>query len=81
MYIDGHAHLVHLVRWQTDNFHLSLRQQMDKLQTSKRIKENRLGFRFPFETAAYIYVVPFSVYIYIYIHGKQNLRKTATKIC
>ncbi len=31
----------------------------------RRIKENRLGFRFPFETAAYIYVytVVYSIYI------------------
>ncbi len=51
-YIDGQ---VRLVRLQMDNFRLFLHQQTDKRQlllarwaNSKRIKENYLGFRFPF---------------------------------
>jgi hypothetical protein len=46
---------VRLVRLQTDNFRLFLRQQTNKRQlpfarwaNGKRIKENRMGFRFPF---------------------------------
>ncbi len=31
--LDGQVNLVHLVRLQTDNFHLFLRQQTDKQQT------------------------------------------------
>ncbi len=31
----------------------------------RRIKENRLGFRFPFETAAYKYIYMYILYIYI----------------
>ncbi len=58
--MDGH---VPLVRWQTDNFRLFFVNKWtnDKLPIAqwangKRIKENRLGFRFPFEAAAYIYI-------------------------
>ncbi len=49
------VHSVHLVCLQTDNFYMSLCQQMEKLKTSvawwangKRIKENRLLSCFPF---------------------------------
>ncbi len=52
--IHEQVRLVRLVHLQTDNFHLFLRQQMDKWQTSvwpvnerKQIKENCLGFCFP----------------------------------
>jgi hypothetical protein len=48
---------------QTVNFRLFIRTKRtnDKLlfarwANDKRIKKNRLGFRFPFETAAYIYI-------------------------
>ncbi len=49
------------VRLQNYNFCLFLRKQSEKRQTSvytmrnnKRTKENWLGFRFPFETSAYL---------------------------
>ncbi len=65
MYIDGQ---VRLVRLQTDNFRLFLRQKMVKRQTffarwanGKRIQENRMGFSFPYETAASV-----CVYLYMY---------------
>jgi hypothetical protein len=59
--INGHVCLVRITRLQTDNFHLFLfnKQTNDKLPfarlaNDKQIQENFLGFRFPFETAAYI---------------------------
>jgi hypothetical protein len=65
--INGHVCLVRLIRLQTDYFHLFLfnKQTNDKLPLArlandKQIQENFFGFRFPFETAAYIHT-----YIYI----------------
>ncbi len=64
--VDGQ---VCLVRFQMDTLRLFSHQQTDNKYpfaqaNSKRINENRLGFRFPFETAAYICI---DVYVYIYI--------------
>jgi hypothetical protein len=41
----------------------------------KRFKENHLGFRFPFKTAAYIYIITFFIYVYLEnrIMGKWQL--------
>jgi hypothetical protein len=73
-----------------NNFCLFLRKQMDKRQTfictmskCRQIKENRLGFCFPFESATYLYLryicifIYLSMYmlcfnIYIYISGKRK---------
>ncbi len=61
------------------NFRLVLRQQTDKWQSSvctiskdKRTKDNRLGFCFPFETAAYMYTVNLNGSIYIYTENKTK---------
>jgi hypothetical protein len=58
-----------LVRLETDNFHMLLRQQTDKLlfvwwANGKRIKEKHLGSHFPFSVwNGIIYIF---IYIYIY---------------
>jgi hypothetical protein len=71
--------LVCLVCLQTDNFCLFLCKQTDKGQSSvctmsKRMNENCLGFRFPFETAAYICR-------YICCRVIINIWKTGTSVC
>ncbi len=75
--IDGQVPLVYLVCLETDtsiSFFVNKRTN-DKLPfarwvNDKRIKENRWGFRFPFETAAYL-----QIYIYIYTEGGSEKRE------
>ncbi len=69
------VHSVHLVGLQTDNFYMFLCQQMEKLKTSvawwangKRIKENRLGSRFPFSIWNGI------IFIYIFFFAAQETK-------
>jgi hypothetical protein len=88
---DGQVRLVRFIRLQTDNFRLFLRQQTDKrndkllfvqLANGKLKKENRLCFRFLFETDRYRYryidkykdiCIHIFVYIYIYICCRFNI--------
>ncbi len=49
--IDGQVRLAHFVRLEMDNV-----PWYDEQMHGKRIKENRLDFRFLFETAAYLYI-------------------------
>ncbi len=72
--IDGQVclvHFVHFVRLKMYNFRLFFvnKRTNDKLPFTRwangeRIKENRLGFRFPFEKAAYKYKFKFKYYIH-----------------
>jgi hypothetical protein len=83
--INGQVRLVRLIRLQMNNFHLFFSKKNrtnDKLPfaqlvNGKSIKENRLDFRVPFETATQTYISILSIYIiYLYIY-----KSTSISIC